>query len=50
MFYHDWRPQPKAADIAAWHALLDAVLDADDREVATFASYAERQHRLCCLG
>ena len=42
MFYHPWRPQPNEADIAAWNALLDVILDADDCEVATFAEYAAR--------
>lgn len=42
MFYHPWRAQPNAADIAAWHSLLDAVLGADDCEVASFSEYAAR--------
>ena len=42
MFYHPWRSQPNAADIAAWHSLLDAILGADDCEIASFAGYAAR--------
>jgi len=42
MFYHPWRSQPKAADIAAWHSLLDAILGAGDCEIASFAGYAAR--------
>lgn len=42
MFCHPWRSQPNAADIAAWHALLDAVLGADDCEVVSFSGYAAR--------
>ena len=40
MFYHPWRSQPNAADIAAWHSLLDAILGADDCDIDSFAGYA----------
>ncbi len=42
MFTHPWRPQPNAADITAWHSLLDAILDEADCEIASFAGYAAR--------
>ena len=44
IFFHPWRPRPNAADIAAWGALLDAILgaDADESEVASFSGYAAR--------
>ena len=45
MFYHPWRPEPNPADITAWQALLDAVLDADDIEIVSFTGFAARDLR-----
>ena len=42
MFYHPWRPEPNAADLAAWHTLLDAILDSDTCKVESFAGFAAR--------
>lgn len=42
MFSHPWRAQPNPADMAAWNALLDELLAADDCELSTFSEYAKR--------
>ena len=42
MFYHPWRDEPNAANMAAWNEFLDEVLAAADCQVMSFSGYAQR--------